>query len=143
MIENEYVFQVEGLRLSCFSPFDLKNGPVVYTIRIMLDHLQTVRIAQDIINEFENLVTLCLKDKICFSKGRTFHFSDGLPMGAPLSALVADVSMSHQENRVLAYNLAKHFILSYGRYINTRITNFNNSSRYSMVLTALWISRWR
>ena len=77
--------------------------PVLFTINIMLNHLRNNGIHQDIVQEFETLLHLCLEDNICHFRGKTYRFPDGLPMGDPLSNLAADVYMTHMEYTISSF----------------------------------------
>ena len=100
--------------------------PVRYTIDCTLNHLRRVNIQQDIINEFEKLITICTKDNVCHFLGRTYRFPDGLPMGAPLSALMAEVFMDHLEDQILSSNdPSVQNILFYKRYVDDILCVWN------------------
>lgn len=92
--------------------------PVLYTIDIMISHLQNQNIHPNVIAEFKNLITLCLKDNICFYRGKTYRFPDGLPMGGPLSSLVADVYMDNLETKILSDDNGAAHVLYYKRYVD-------------------------
>ena len=93
--------------------------PVDYTIGIILTLLTNAQLHQDIVTEFKDLLKLCLKDNICFFMGRIYKFQDGLPMGAPLSALVANVYMDHMEKQILgSSHLSVQCMLFYKRYVD-------------------------
>ena len=94
------------------------NIPVSQSVGYMLDHLRANNIHSDIISEFHTLINWCLKN-ICFYNGTLYEFPDGLPMGAPLSSLVADVFMDTFETEFLHSTLTPQpHILSWHRYVD-------------------------
>jgi len=100
-----------GSRLFSFDVVSMfTHIPVFYTIEIM--------VYPEIIEEFKNLITICLKDNICSYQGRTYRFPDGLPMEGPLSTLVADTFMDHLENQILTSGPETDSILYYARYVD-------------------------
>lgn len=85
-----------GSRLIFFDLVNMFNTiPIKETIDLMCDWLKKMNWEDEVIAEFRGLITLCLEDNICFFNGSIYRFPDGLPMGGPLSSLVADIYMGH------------------------------------------------
>ena len=118
-----------GSRLISFDAVSMFTRiPVKYTIDIMLEFLKKAAIQQEIIDEFHKLIKLCLNDNICFFLGKTYRFPDGLPMGAPLSMLVADIFMDHLKSSILtSQDSSISNILFYARYVDDVICVWNGS----------------
>lgn len=91
--------------------------PVKPAIKKMLHILHNHGVTKDEITEFENLIKLCLEKNACSFRGITYQFSDGLPMGNPLSPLVADVYMDDLEQQLSA-NFPEPNILFWKRYVD-------------------------
>jgi len=90
----------------------------------MLDLLHKNRVSKIAIDEFKRLITLCIGKNICAYRGTTYEFPDGLPMGAPLSSLVADVFVDHFENKLFSGNLFPN-VLKRFRYVDDILCIWN------------------
>jgi len=84
----------------------------------MTSILQSKKVHQDLINEFRSLITLCLSNNLCVFKGKKYRFPDGLPMGGPLSSLVADVFMDDLESSVLDSHPNSSSVRFWTRYVD-------------------------
>lgn len=78
------------------------NIPVSRAIEIMCKILKNRSLDESFICQFKNLINACLARNICSFNNKTYQFPDGLPMGGPLSALVADVFMCHMEDLIFS-----------------------------------------
>jgi len=108
-----------GSRLISFDVISMfTHIPVLYTIEIMVSRLRKKNVHPEIIKEFKNLITICLKDNICFYQGRTYRFPDGLPIEGPSPTLVADTFMDDLENQFLTSGPETDHILYYARYVD-------------------------
>ena len=117
-----------GSRLVSFDDVNMyTNVPVQLTIDIMVSHLRNQQIHQDAIDEFKVLMKLCLEDNICHFQGKTYQFPDGLPMGGPLSSLVADAFLSHMEDQLLRDPAISQNIVFYKRYVDDILCIWNGS----------------
>ena len=68
---------------------------VNYTIDIMLELLKYANVHQNIIDEFELLLKLCLKNNICYDHGQNLQVSGRLPHGsAPFRVRVRRLNKS-------------------------------------------------
>jgi len=74
--------------------------PVAETIELVCYLLQDMSLGDDDIEEFRDLITLCLEDNICMFNNLVYKFPDGLPMGGPLSSLAADIYIDNIEHRI-------------------------------------------
>ena len=102
--------------------FDVKSMytciPVASSIQLMISTLKQKNIPDNIIKEFQKLVTLCLANNVCIYRKKKYRFPDGLPMGGPLSPLVAEIFMTHLEETILhSHSLATH-VRSWYRYVD-------------------------
>lgn len=93
------------------------NIPTQKAIVIMIQHLRSAGLHKDVVKEFKELISLCLNQNICSFDRSVFKFKDGLPMGAPLSSMVADIFVNALEVRFLNYSEASN-ILFYRRYVD-------------------------
>jgi hypothetical protein len=83
-------FDVVNLFLSVPIP-DLKN--------ILKDYLLHTSSSRNEISEYLEIIEICL-DQNYFLFNNTFYKQEtGLPMGSPLSPLMAEISMSHFETQ--------------------------------------------
>lgn len=73
-------------------------------------HLQT-----EIIDEFRNLLSTCLRQNVCIFKQKTYKFPDGLPI---LSLLVADIFMDELEKSILWSSSHAHHVRYWARYVD-------------------------
>jgi len=86
--------------------------PVSLAVDAMYELLVKVGVSFDGADEFEKLVLLCT------DKSRTCQFSAGLPIGGPLSSLIADVLMDRSERWILRFSqYSRHALLCY-RYVD-------------------------
>ena len=69
-------------------------------------------------DEFEKLLLLCTQHNRCYFDGKTYLMPDGLPMGGPLSFLMANVFMNRLEIWALKFaRFASHALL-WHRYVD-------------------------
>lgn len=93
--------------------------PVTLCITYMCDLLSDNHVHPDTVAEFRTLITICLKHNLCFYRDILYTFPDGLPMGAPLSSLVADVFMNHFETDLIHNTVTPHpHLLAWYRYVD-------------------------
>lgn len=76
------------------------NIDVRLSINYMCDILRDSNVNADTISEFKGLISICVLTNICQFRNTTYQFPDGLPMGGPLSSLVAEVFMDRLENDI-------------------------------------------
>ena len=94
------------------------NIPVAASIDIMLSHLEKTHVSTDVRQEFSTLLCACLKDNVCVFRNSVYKFSDGLPMGGPLSSLVADLFMDAQEQLFLNFDPLSSQVRYWARYMD-------------------------
>lgn len=94
------------------------NTPVARTINIMIDTLHKCRTPQAAVEEFRDLLAQCTEKNSCIFRGTLDRFPDGLPMGGPLSMLLADVFLDHLENEILKTSTRNRFIHQWVRYVD-------------------------
>ena len=67
----------------------------------MADILLQRGIDPEVVGEFRDLLSVWLKYNLCVYQFEKYEFPDGLPMGAPLSMLVADIYMDRLEQDII------------------------------------------
>jgi len=92
--------------------------PVARTIAIMIDMLERKNISPPIVAEFRTLLNHCTERNICVFQGSVYRFPDGLPMGGPLSMLMADVFMDSLETELLLSSPNTPNIRFWRRYVD-------------------------
>ena len=75
--------------------------PIGKAIDVMSELLIKSGVALDTTDEFEQLILTCVERNICKFDEKTFRFPGGLPMGGPMSSLIAEVLMDRLERWVL------------------------------------------
>jgi hypothetical protein len=78
------------------------NVDVTLSINYMCDILRESGVDADTISEFKGLISVCLMTNICQFRNTTYQFSDGLPMGGPLSSIVSEVFLDRLEGELFA-----------------------------------------
>ena len=68
--------------------------------------------------EFTGLVSSCVKQNICFANGKIHLLPDGLPMGGPLSSLMADIFMDRLERWALKSARFSSQVLLWFRFVD-------------------------
>ena len=74
----------------------------------MYESLIKSKFSHDYADEFSDLLYVCVQLNLCYFNGETYIFQDGLPMGGPLSSLLANVYMDRLE----------HWILKHGHFVS-------------------------
>lgn len=100
--------------------------PVLKSIEIMCNILSNKNIPQDTIQEFRHLILLCLKENLCMYGNVIYQFPDGLPMGGPLSCLVAEVFMDYLEHKLFETFCTPH-VVEWIRYVDDILCVWNGS----------------
>jgi hypothetical protein len=84
--------------------------------------------------EIRNLLNTTLEQNYVEHNGKWYKQNDGLAMGAPTSAIIAEVFIQYFEHTTVIDILKKFQIIEYYRYVdniliiyNTRITNIHNT----------------
>jgi len=75
------------------------NIPLAPTFDQITSILSKSQIIPPIIDEFLDLLKLCVVDNICKFNNNLCKFQDGLQMGSPISSLLADIFMSGFETK--------------------------------------------
>ena len=91
------------------------NIPVCFTIKLMCD----LMISSDpTVLEFRKLINICVRYNFCGFRNRIYIFKDGLPMGGPLSASMANVFMDYLEVDVLRTAPDAQHVLGWYRFVD-------------------------
>jgi hypothetical protein len=101
--------------------FDIKNMysniPTQELNNIIINIAKRNYIQVEVIKEIEQLMNLTNKQNY-FELDNKFYFqSEGLAMGAPSSALLAEFYLQSMEHNQVLQLLVKHKIISYNRYV--------------------------
>ena len=85
--------------------FDVVNMfnviPVQDTVNIMIEIISRKCKNKKVIQEFRGLLLHSTKLNFCWFNGHFYKFKTGLPMGGPLSSLIANIYMDHFENYII------------------------------------------
>ena len=87
------------------------------TIDAMYEILIRAGLTYSTADEFEGLITLCVKKNIFQFDGKVFRLPD-LPMGGPLSSLMANVLMDHLERWVMTHCTMSSRVVLWARYVD-------------------------
>jgi len=77
------------------------NIPIGKAVDAMYKILVKLGVNLDTTDEFEELILLCAEQNICKFDGKMFKFPGDLPVGGPMSSLIAKVLMDRLEHWVL------------------------------------------
>jgi len=77
--------------------------PLGPTIQHVTDILEKSGLIQPIIDEFLNLLNVCIDHNICKFDNNLYSFQDGLPMGSPLAPQMAEIFMNAFEKRIFTF----------------------------------------
>ena len=87
-------FPATSKRLS----FDAMNMFTRIPMIRAIKHLKNNNICPNTINEFSKVLTHRTTNILCVFQGSAYEFLDGLPLGDPLTMLVADIFMDNLED---------------------------------------------
>uniref|UniRef100_A0A8D9BBF2 Nicotine oxidoreductase n=1 Tax=Cacopsylla melanoneura TaxID=428564 RepID=A0A8D9BBF2_9HEMI len=79
--------------------------------------------------ELISLVKLCLNQNYFQFNNQFYSQTDGLPMGSPLSPILANIYMNHFENKILQESKFKNNIISWFRYVDDILIIWSSSNR--------------
>ena len=105
------------------------NIPVSKTVNLITDLLKQKNIPLVVIDEFWDLITQCTKKNLCVFRGTTYVFPDGLPMGGPLSMLLAAVFIDHLETEILRGSPHNNFAYFWARYVDDILCIWTGSAQ--------------
>jgi hypothetical protein len=140
LIENLNKLDInEDTRLCSFNISNMyTNIPLTETINIIQSILN--RDQQTPLNIKRELITLLnatLEQNYIQFNDEYYKQNDGVAMGAPISAILAEVFIQHLEHNKIINILKKPHIIDYYRYVddilivyNTRATNTQNTNRF-------------
>lgn len=72
---------------------------------------------------------LCVTQNYFQYNNKYYFQNSGLPMGSPLSPLMADIFMDNFETKILCSNLSKKHVLFWYRYVDDVIVGFHGTNR--------------
>jgi hypothetical protein len=115
----------ENIRLCSF---DIKNMysniPTEDISKLIIDVAMKNYIHNDVTQGIEQLTNLVIEQNYFKMNSKYYHQSEGLAMGAPSSALLAEIYLQFLEHNLLL----KHKILSYHRYVDDILIIYNSLS---------------
>ncbi|KAL1447597.1 hypothetical protein WDU94_009868 [Cyamophila willieti] len=79
--------------------------------------------------ELIHLIQLCLKQNYFQFNDQFYCQTDGLPMGSPLSPILANIYMNHFENKILQESKLKNNVISWLRYVDDILVIWSSSNR--------------
>jgi hypothetical protein len=128
--------------------FDVKslftNIPVNESIQYLKEILDRQCNNHELIEDIINLVNTCLKQSYFCFEDKHYEQTSGLPMGNPLSPILADIFMDKFETKLLALNnnltTQIHF---YQRYVDDIFFVFKGTARQLSQLLKLFNSQHR
>jgi hypothetical protein len=97
------------------------NIPTQDINKLIIDIAKKNHIHNDVTQEIELLTTLIIEQNYFETDYKFYHQSEGLAMGAPSSALLAEIYLQFLEHKQILHLLLKHKILSYHRYVDILI----------------------
>ena len=107
------------------------NIPIQETLNIIKSQMESLLIENDIIQQTIGLLNTALKQNYFSFNSEFFQQIDGLPMGSPLSSLLADIFLQHLETTHIQRLKDKHNILYYGRFVDDIIIIYENPADIS------------
>lgn len=113
--------------------FDIKsmfsNIPTNECLILIDEILQKSNINPIIATEILSCFETCLSQTYFQFNNKFYLQHTGLPMGSPLSPLLADIFMSYIENKILNSNLGKNHIHFWYRYVDDVLACFKGTNR--------------
>jgi hypothetical protein len=119
--------------------FDIENMYTNIPINELLNVAENImnknhNISHETKTEIRNLLNTTLEQNYIEHNGKWYKQNDGLAMGAPTSAILAEVFIQYLEHTTILDILKKFQIVHYYRYVddnliiyNIRITNTDNT----------------
>jgi hypothetical protein len=83
-------------------------------------HIQTTR-------EIILIIATILDQNYFVHNNQLFQQDEGLPMGAPTSAILSQIFLQHLEHKDTLSILSKHHLDSYNRYVDDILIIYNNT----------------
>jgi hypothetical protein len=108
------------------------NIPIHGVRNIVDDIVDKNHIAQTIKNEIKNLLNVITEQNYTEHNEKWYKQNDGLAMGAPTSAILAEVFIQYPEYTKIVYILQKSQIIDYHRYIDDILIIYNAHTLTSM-----------
>ena len=81
-----------------------------------------------IICDINNLFDLCIKQNYFFFDNNIYIQNEGLPMGSPISPILANIFMDNLEKTILSSNNSRNILFWY-RYVDDILACFVGSQR--------------
>jgi hypothetical protein len=125
----------ENTRLCLFDIENMYTNIPIHEVRNIVNDIinKNHYIAQATKNEIKNLLNVITEQNYIEHNGKWYKQNDGLAMGAPTSAILAEVFIQCLEHTDIVNVLQKSHIVDYHRYVddiliiyNTHTTNIND-----------------
>jgi hypothetical protein len=116
----------ENIRLRSFDITNMySNIPTQDLHDLIIDIARKNQIHSEVIQETEQLTKLIKKQNYFEMDSKVYHQSEGLAMGAPSSALLAEIYLQFLQHNQILNLLIKHKILSCHRYVEDILIMYN------------------
>ena len=113
--------------------FDAKNMFTSISVNaaeeLMADILLQKGTDPEMVGEFRDLLSICLKYNLCVYQFKQYEFPDGLPMGAPLSMLVADIYMDRLQQDIIGNFPSDRCIRYWAKYVDDILCVWQGTER--------------
>lgn len=133
-VKNRYEF-IDSIKNITLNPeeylvsFDVTalypNVPILTAITLIKDWLMENHLSYQEVEEYTNLVNLCMNQNSFIFNGKVFSQINGTAMGNPLSCFIANIFMSHLET--FAKTSFQYFPRIWYRYVDDVFAVFDRS----------------
>jgi hypothetical protein len=119
---------------STLASFDITNLytniPVPQTLSILKNQLQHNNLQEEYIMEIMKALNIITSQNYFNTQEQFFHQPEGLPMGSPISSILAEIFLQHIERtHILNNNKYAHKIIYWYRYVDDIIVLYNGNKR--------------
>jgi hypothetical protein len=102
---------------------NIPTSELKYIIKNIVDQNHNMSNIEN--DELLNLLNFILEQNYFQFKNQFYKQNDGLAMGAPTSAILADTFIQYPEHTVIYQILKKHQIIDYYRYVDDILIIYN------------------
>jgi hypothetical protein len=104
------------------------NIPTQDVKKLIIDIAKNNQLHNDVIQEIEQLTNLIIEQNYFEMDSKFYYQSEGLAMGAPSSALLAEIYLQFLEHNQILHLPLKHKIISYHRYVDDILITYDTSN---------------
>lgn len=107
------------------------NIPTKESLKIIKQLITEKKGQNDETNMINNLFTFCFQQNFCNFNNTIYTYEEGLPMGSPLSGIIADIYMNKIENDLIINdnNPHKDKIIIWKRYVDDILVILNTEKK--------------